>query len=571
MQLGNTIKSKHDRIGTIWSGRPMLAVLIGRSGGGFTIQGFQGGRDAPFVGGRVGFSLGAAFQNIQGGRHDLIQAGRLGSSPTRAVRPSVQNRGSEPFHYTFAVDTDTATIESVPSLVHEHSRLRIVGSASGAMVSDFQYGIDQSQAAALLFGCRSSLPTLQNGKDFIPSHAFQHASGSLVLLLSLGSILVTYYVKWVSRKRTHIQNDIELRFTFQDVHHLFRCHETHDFPRTGRMVQNVEVIHNLHARCRRVDQNSPFPFASPPLSCGSYLEKSKDCKECQREQQHQFHWTPPTRPSQRERHTNESVGITSWIPFLHHSSGYDDETPKNDGFDILDGAHRIDGEKDVLSVRLSGVSIRIFASCNTSVISDRVMRRSRRSAFPRDSKLDLRALQRRYTKTDIQKNTRPIIADTSPINVNHISHKSALMNKAQRTLAPTLDIRFSSGCCVNGRMVTSFTGSRERMPRTLRAAMKLNICSGISGWLKMRGSSTIRSVGKRRSICFARSTSSRYISPSLLITRTANTAEQVTKTKTERKNSASTFENLASPPRNVAYGKPFRGRVSEQARVDNIH
>ena len=284
--------------------------------------------------------------------------------------------------------------------------------------------------------------------------------------------------------------------------------------------------------------------------------RAKTIHERQLEQQ--LHWTPPTRRDRHEIHTNESESMVPRIPSRCHANGYDDETPKNDGFGTLDGTHLIDGEKSVSSVCLSGASIRLFASCNTSVISDRVIRRSSRSALSRDRAFDLPLLQRIYTRMDTQKNVKPIVAGISPINVSHSSHKREFITKAPRIFPPILDIRFSPDCCIMGRMGTSFMGSRERMSRILRTAMKVDICSGISGWHKMRGSSRIRSAGRRHNNCFARSTSSRCSSASFLITKTASSAKTATETRTVRESSVSTSDNLASFLRSEPTADSFR-------------
>ena len=112
----NTIEVGCGRLETRVSHYAILTGLVGRGGRSFVIQSFQRGGDAPFIDRGVRLAAGAALQNVQGGRHHLIRTGRLGSSPTRAIRPGVQNRGSEAFDNTFTVGADAATIERVPRL-----------------------------------------------------------------------------------------------------------------------------------------------------------------------------------------------------------------------------------------------------------------------------------------------------------------------------------------------------------------------------------------------------------------------------------------------------------------------
>ncbi len=189
-----------------------------------------------------------------------------------------------------------------------------------------------------------------------------------------------------------------------------------------------------------------------------------------------------------------------------------------------------------------------FVVCNILIISDRVIRRSNRSASARWTKFSFRALQKEYVGKKTRKNIKPILIENFSGQIEYIPHIGRVIMKAVRTFVPTRDIDFSSSSLIEGRTTTSLTGARLRVLSTSLLIMRDHIRSGTSGWLRMRGSSTIRSGDRQRMICSARSTAPRCVFSACLTTRMTKAPEQRTEKRVSRRKFMSICKTFLRPP-----------------------
>lgn len=234
---------------------------------------------------------------------------------------------------------------------------------------------------------------------------------------------------------------------------------------------------------------------------------------------------------------NDHVGMNPCTSSQGHSSGSYRGIQKNDGHNNFCTVHRAPGGWGAVPVCLPGAVKRILASCNASRTSSRVIRRKSISAFCRGTMLH--DLQIEYAAQYVKKNTTPTMVAGAIMHIMYITCVNKAIKKAFQIASPIQDTRDSSFFRTRGSTMTSLIVPRFRTSRTCCFAIKLSTCSGTSGWLRIRGSSRIRSGGRVRMICFARSMAFRCDAVVFSPTKTANPPKRVRKKRVARINWAS--------------------------------
>lgn len=265
---------------------------------------------------------------------------------------------------------------------------------------------------------------------------------------------------------------------------------------------------------------------------------------------------------------NDRIGMNPCTSSQGHSSGSYHGIQKNDESNNYCTVHRAPGGRSALPVCLPGAVRRIFASCNAPWTSSRVIRRNSISAFCRGTMLH--DLQIEYAAQYVKKNTTPTMVAGSIMHIMYMTCVNEAIKKAFEIAPPVQGTRDSSFFRTRGSTMTSLIVPRFRTSRTCCFAIKLSIRSGTSGWLRIRGSARIRSGGRIRMICFARSMVSRCDAVVFFPTKTANPPKRARKKRVARINSGSMskvlplfFPNVCVPSGNPYQNSYTLARLTE--------